>query len=964
MLRTLKLAVVVAMLASGLAMTLTSASLASAQTVGNANIRGRVTDETGATLPGVTVTATSPSLQVGQQVVISDADGTYRIAELPIGEYRVSYELQGFQGLVREGVRLTAGFSAEINVALKVGALAETITVSGQSPVVDTTAAAPIVNLSNQFLTEVLPVTRRIQDILATTPGMSTRFSADLGGGTSGGGAYTNYGITGQSTMLMDGVNTRQDSTIDQGTGNGPDVGTIEEMQIVTVGGGAEQALPGVFLNMIVKSGGNQFHGRYEVQSVSDRFQSSNVTDDLRKQGVTVGDAFKGGNEGSADIGGRFLRDRWWFYAAGRYRKTERTALGFSKAPGPDGVFMTADDEPATRKSTDWNRTAKSTYLVTPRFRVVGFGAMHYELFDPYPDLNPRLTPYPGSRRFTWTPNQSKAELQGTLSPRLMFDVLVGRQQYMGKYRAQESAPDAPRTFDNVTQLSLGPAIVQDTRPRQSWGPSGTLSYAPSQTFLGRHELKAGFAWMYQTYSTGRPNGKHGNYQLIFDTINGVPHSPSQIQTFNFPLAPQNRLNEGGMFVQDTWRVGTRTTLNLGLRYDSFHSWVPPQTKEQGQFGTSGSYSRVEAITWHEVAPRFGIAYDITGDTKTVIKATLGKFNTSPGDSFAEFYNKNTITTTTYRWSDPNKNGDYDPGEVNLDTTCSGCDFISITGGAANTFLNPDLVDPQVYEGTVTLDRELMADLGARVSYIYVRQADLFGTVNVLRPYALWNVVVPRVDPGPDGTANTADDGGMVNVYGYAASVSSSAFTGNKRLNRPSDRDVKQQTIEAVLTKRSRGPWGMLGSVAFSKNDRPLVGIIQTPNDEYFDRDTTWDWNAKITGNYQLPLRIDLSGTYQLYNGVKGQRTNLFRTVASAGNVTLRLEPYGTQKGPVRDLLNLRVARNFKLGIGQIRTSVEILNALNVANPWDISYVSGPTFGQWGTIDSPRIARFNLSFTF
>src|SRR5947199_68486 len=84
---------------------------------------------------------------------------------------------------------------------------------------------------------------------------------------SSGGGAYTNYGIAGQSTMLMDGVNTRQDAAIDQGTGNGPDIGTVEEMQIVTVGGGAEQALPGVFLNMIVKTGGNQFHGRYEVQN-------------------------------------------------------------------------------------------------------------------------------------------------------------------------------------------------------------------------------------------------------------------------------------------------------------------------------------------------------------------------------------------------------------------------------------------------------------------------------------------------------------------------------------------------------------------------------------------------------------------------------------------------------------------------------------------------------------------------
>ncbi len=121
---------------------------------------------------------------------------------------------------------------------------------------------------------------------------------------------------------------------------------------------------------------------------------------------------------------------------------------------------------------------------------------------------------------------------------------------------------------------------------------------------LGRHELKGGFAWMYQDYATGRPDGKHGNYQLIFDTINGVAHQPSQIQTYNFPLAPKNRLNEGGMFVQDTWRVGQRTTVNLGVRYDQFHSWVPEQTKEQGQFGSAGTYPRVEAITWKGVVPR------------------------------------------------------------------------------------------------------------------------------------------------------------------------------------------------------------------------------------------------------------------------------------------------------------------------------------------------------------------------
>lgn len=948
-----------------LAALLLATPFVSAQTVGNANIRGKVTDETGGALPGVTVTAASPALIVGQLVAVTDGDGVYRLSELPIGTYQVAYEISGFQRHLREGIALTAGFSAEINVQLKVGAVQETITVSGLTPVVDTTAAAPSVNLSSQFLTEVLPVTRRIQDILATTPGMSTRFAADLGGGTSGGGAYTNYGITGQSTMLIDGVNTRQDAAIDQGTGNGPDIGTVEEMQIVTVGGGAEQALPGVFLNMIVKSGGNQFHGRYELQSVTDKAQSDNITDALRAQGVTVGDGFKSGNEGSADLGGRIIKDRLWFYGAARYRKTERSALGFSKATGPDGVFMTSDDVPATRNSTDWNRTIKGTYQLANKYKAIGFYAMHHEFFDPYPDTNPRFTPYPGTRTFFWDPHQVKGELQGTPSPRLMFDVLVGRQRYFAAYRAQESAPDIPRSLDNVTQLNLGPSLVQDTRPRQSWGPSATVSYFPARSLFGKHELKAGVSWMLQYYATGRPNGKHGNYMLIFDTIAGVPHQASQIQTFNFPLAPRNVLNEGGMFVQDTWRMGDRTTVNLGLRYDSFHSYVPPQTKEPGQFGGSGSYPRVEAITWHQLAPRTGIAYDVTGNTKTVVKASFGVYNNSPGDAFSDFYNKNTITTTTYRWHDLNTDGDYQPGEVNLDTTCSSCDFISITGGAANNLPNLNLVDPRAYEATTTVDRELLANFGARLSYIYVRQNNLYSSVNVLRPFNLWDVVAPRVDPGPDGNAGTADDGPTVNVYGYGPAVSSSAFVGNQRLNRPADRDQSLQTIEAVLTKRTTGTWGMLTSVSGSKNNRPIVGIIQTPNDQYFDRDTTWDWSVKLNANYMFPYKFDFSGTYQIYNGFKGQRTNLFRTIGSAGNITLRLAPFGAQEGPARDLLNLRVARNFAVSKqSKIRASVEILNALNSANPWDISYVSGPTFGQWGSIDSPRIARFNLSYTF
>jgi hypothetical protein len=940
-------------------------SAASAQSVANARIRGKVIDESGAGIPGVAVAGTSPSLIVGQVTATTDGEGAYALTDLSIGEYRVTYEISGFQRLVREQIQLSAGFTAEINVTLKIGSLAESVTVVGDSPVVDTTSTTPSVNLSAKVLTEVLPVTRRIQDILATTPGMSSRFASDLGGGTSGGGAYANYGISGQSTMLLDGVNTRQDANIDQGTGNGPDIGSLEEMQIITVGGSAEQALPGVFLNMIVKSGGNQFHGRYEAQGVSDRFQSNNVTPDLTAQGVTVGDAFKSGGEGSGDLGGRIIRDKVWFYTGGRYRKTERTALGFSKAPGPDGVYMTADDEPGTRKSTDWNRTVKATYQAADNIKFIGFYAKHHENFDPYPDTNPRLQPYPSTRTFTWDPHQMKAEVQGTLASRFYFDLLVGRQRYDASYLAQASAEDAPRRVDVFTGLALGPSLVQDQRPRQSWGPSGSVTYLPGAPFLGRHEIKAGFSVMLQYYATGRPNGKHGNYQLLFDTVGGVPNQPSQIQTFNFPLAPRNNLDESGAFVQDTWRVGERTTLNLGLRYDSFQAWVPPQTKVQGQFGNAGSYPRVEAITWRELAPRVGVAYDLTGDTKTVVKASWGRYNHSPGDSFGDLHNKNTITTTTYRWRDLNGNRDHDPGEVNLDTTCTSCDFISIVGGAANNLVNPDLVDPRTYEAMLSLDRQLIPNFAARVSYIYVRQSQLYTIVNTLRPYDVWNVVSARQDPGPDGIAGNADDGGIVNVSGYGPAVSSSAFVANQRVTRPGERDPRLHTLEAVFTKRTTGRWGMLGSVSASRNDRFLSPVVTTPNDEYFAKDTTWDWQFKMTGSYELPYKVSLAGTYQVYNGIKGQRTNLFRSVASSGNITVRLEPYGFRSGPARDLLNLRIARDFVMARAtRLRASVEVLNALNAANPWDITFASGGSFGRWGTIDSPRILRGSVAFTF
>jgi hypothetical protein len=157
----------------------------------------------------------------------------------------------------------------------------------------------------------------------------------------------------------------------------------------------------------------------------------------------------------------------------------------------------------------------------------------------------------------------------------------------------------------------------------------------------------------------------------------------------------------------------------------------------------------------------------------------------------------------------------------------------------------------------------------------------------------------------------------------------------------------------------------MLASISGSKNDRFLDGIATTPNQDYFPKDTTWDWQVKFTGNYRLPYEIDASASFTAYNGIKGARTFIFTGIPVSNTVTLRLEPYGSYRGPVRDLLNLKIGRDFSVrSTARLRASVEVLNATNTVSPWTMTFASGPNFGYWGTIDSPRIARGSVSFTF
>ena len=368
-------------------------------------IRGVVTDESGAAMPGVTVALTSPALLVAQSVV-TDATGTYHFEQLPVGVYKVTFDLSGFRQYIRENVQITAGFSAELKVQMTIGSLEETVTVSGASPVLDTTSTTVSTSVGARSLADELPATRTMQEMVSIAPGVMPTAAPDLGGGNIASFVLSAYGITGQSTALIEGINTRKSNNNAE---TNFDYTGLEEMQVVATGGDAQTALPGVFLNAIVKSGGNQFHGRGEATWEDQRFEGNNLTPVLISQGYTTPQLLLQAKDSSGNLGGPIARDRWWFFGGGHVNTSDRTALGYVDAAG--------NAIPAYGRLA--NVTGKTTYQLSPKYRLTAFWTRETQFFPDH--FGSSTVPFPNTRNFTEDAYETKGEIQGTVTPHLVI---------------------------------------------------------------------------------------------------------------------------------------------------------------------------------------------------------------------------------------------------------------------------------------------------------------------------------------------------------------------------------------------------------------------------------------------------------------------------------------------------------------------------------------------------------------
>ncbi|HYB97207.1 MAG TPA: carboxypeptidase-like regulatory domain-containing protein, partial [Vicinamibacterales bacterium] len=314
----------------------TSPSFAQAVTSGTGAINGRVVDASGAVMPGVTVTISSPS-QMGVRTAVTDADGNYRFTAVTPGEYVVLFELPGFSTVRNEGVRVSLGFTATVNADLTVASLQESVTVTGQSPVVDTSATSIGTTLDAKQLS-ALPTSRDYFSLLAGSPAVQMS-RIDVGGNTNGTQqGFVVYGTSGQVRVIFEGINATEAT---DAFGNYPDIGGMEEVQINTAAHSAEASTPGVQTQFISKSGGNQFRGTFYGGYSPERWQSFNIDADQISRGLSGGGGLKPQDvnrlssyqDQNLGLGGYLIKDRLWWYGSYRHQDIKARYVNFPVKP-------------------------------------------------------------------------------------------------------------------------------------------------------------------------------------------------------------------------------------------------------------------------------------------------------------------------------------------------------------------------------------------------------------------------------------------------------------------------------------------------------------------------------------------------------------------------------------------------------------------------------------------------------
>lgn len=672
----------------------------------NGSIAGTVRDTSGGVMPGVTVEASSPALIEKTRTAITDADGRYNVIDLRPGTYSVTFTLPGFSTVKREGVELTGGFTATINTELKVGGLEETITVSGQTPLIDTQSVQQRKSLTSELI-DAIPTGRSFQSLSVLVPGVTTALSSQDVGGT-GGERYQTLSVHGsradQMPLVMNGMpyNNMNNTGGGYNTTLVQNTGTVQEMTITTSALSAEWRSSGVLSNTIPKEGGNSFKGYFFGNFSNSGLQSDNLTPELQKIGLLRVNSVKKIWDVNPAGGGPIIKDKLWWYGGFRFSGAQNYIAGMYENLRPGAAQYCAStagcsygdashpttlvpnsqnlDKPAVGGDT-WTRgeTLNLTWQATDKNKFTFYSHFNQRLVD-CNNCAATVSPEAGLY-FTHRPEYI---LQSTWSsPRTNKLLLEGGFTFYN-----ETWIFGPQPY-NINGYGTD-AVV--SKSEQSLG----ITYGANNVFTNayNHQFNVRAAANYVTGSHTFKVGVQqmwGTRQYTYDTNQAQAWTfnrgiPTTITQYARTLIDLEKLKAAlGIYAQDRWNVG-RLTLNLGVRFDYHNAYVPAQNLAAIPFVPARQYEPISNVpNWKDITPRIGATYDIFGNGKTVARMNVGRYLASESTNMATLNNRvnTSVNSASRTWADAN--GNFLPDCTLTNTSANGeCGTLNAPLGSLN----------------------------------------------------------------------------------------------------------------------------------------------------------------------------------------------------------------------------------------------------------------------------------------
>jgi len=912
-------------------------------------LEGAANDAQGLVLPGVTVTLESAEL-VAPRSATTDVDGSYRFAQLVAGSYNMTFELGGFQTVVFEDITVVGGSTFEINATMDIATVAETVTVTGESPVVDVKTTGVSASFDTTQLEDV-PSATDMWAVLQQSPGVRMR-GYDVGGShKSQQSGYETFGVRGQNRIINDGVNTTEGTG---GAGGYYDFYAIGEFQVSAQGADVESNTPGATVNAVWKSGGNDFSGTEHFAYEPPDMIADNITSDLTSRGGTTAPVIEF-YEAHIDLGGPIVRDKAWFYGAYNRFVIDRIISGQPEDQGTDlGDFDMF--------------TVKANWQITDRDQFITFH--HWSLKQkPFRGLSANRPAESILAQDSWS-WLHKAEWQRVWSDRLYSNIQVNHFGFGWPMTPAVDPATAPPRFDSGTSFWSGAGWRPFTFNR--WKPHSTGQfnyYLPTES--GSHDLKFGWDMQIDERQFGW-NANSGAVRYLDNSSQDPPrpHNVNEIHFQSFPNLNYDRNTHIDAYFQDVWTLSDRLTVNAGVRFGSQRiGYLGSNNVPGGACDATlgclreiadvdanvaaalpllfGSGAQVPAesnvISWWNIAPRLGFTYDVTGEGRSVVKGYWGRYyhnmnsgwqSTNPGG------NKN----VTYTFLDQNMNGLFDGvhelGERLGGSTGAGLgqDFTRPPVGAA---VDPNTTQPYVDEVSGSFEQQIGNDLGFRASLVHKRQTGAFlEPVNIARAGRLTNQKqVPCPASCPDGLAGT-----MLTVYDLPDGAPTSE---NLITNVPEgEADFNWTTISLGVNKRFRNNffWNAYFDYQWRNEGRtpgqstsPLttdpVGVGWTYQYGFIPLiQTVSNWQFKGAGRYVMPYDIGVAGTLRLVSGFPWAPL-LSVGIGNVGTQTIFLDDLGNRTSDNVSIVDLRVDKGFQLGdSAEIEFMFDIFNALNNAS--------------------------------